>query len=86
MKRGQADAKLEAEGRIFADGTYLVRKEIKPGRYVTTDVEGCYWERQDRSGEIIDNNFTLSARRVQVTIKPSDYGFMSENCGQWRPA
>ncbi|AVT39637.1 hypothetical protein C6W10_27950 [Plantactinospora sp. BB1] len=86
VKRGQADAKLEADGRLFPDGTYLVRKEIKPGTYVTTDVKDCYWERQNRSGEIIDNNFVPSARRVQVTIRSSDYGFMSERCGQWRPA
>lgn len=86
VQRGQADANLEAQGRLFGEGTYRVGKEIKPGTYVTHDVDGCYWERQDSSGNTIDNYFTNGARRVQVTIRSSDYAFHSENCGQWRPA
>lgn len=86
MKRGEGDAKLEAEGRVFYDGTYRVGKDIKPGTYVVKDVDGCYWERQDRNGEIIDNNFINSAKRVQVTIRKSDYGFHAKGCGEWRPA
>ncbi|MCW3817888.1 hypothetical protein ONA91_25900 [Micromonospora sp. DR5-3] len=86
VQRGQADADLEAQGRLFGSGTYRVGKEIKPGTYVTHDVEGCYWERQNSSGNIIDNYFTNGARRVQVTIRSSDYAFNSENCGEWRPA
>lgn len=86
VKRGEADLKLASEGRLFGPGTFLVGKEIRPGTYVTTDVEGCYWERQNSSGEIIANNFIVSARRVQVTIRSSDYAFHSERCGEWRPA
>ncbi|WP_319463787.1 hypothetical protein [Micromonospora sp. RTP1Z1] len=86
VQRGKVDADLEAQGRLFGSGTYRVGKEIKPGTYVTTDVEGCYWERQNRSGNIIDNYFTSGARRVQATIRSSDYAFHSENCGEWRPA
>ncbi|MFG3417736.1 hypothetical protein [Micromonospora sp. NPDC048063] len=86
VRRGQADVKLEAEGRLFGPGTFRVGKETKPGTYVATDVEGCYWERQNSSGRIIDNYFTNSARRVQVTIRSSDYAFSSERCGEWRPA
>ncbi|SCE91668.1 hypothetical protein GA0070214_103253 [Micromonospora chaiyaphumensis] len=86
VQRGQADADLEAQGRLFGSGTYRVGKEIKPGTYVTHDVDGCYWERQNSSGNIIDNYFTNGARRVQVTIRSSDYAFHSENCGEWRPA
>ncbi|MBM7489151.1 hypothetical protein JOD64_000373 [Micromonospora luteifusca] len=86
VKRGQVDADLEAQGRIFGEGTFRVGKEIKPGTYVTTDVDGCYWERQNSSGDTIANYFTHSARRVQVTIHSSDYAFSSENCGEWRPA
>ncbi|MEU5725014.1 hypothetical protein ABZ783_24745 [Micromonospora sp. NPDC047738] len=86
VQRGQADADLEAQGRLFGSGTYRVGKEIKPGTYVTHDVQGCYWERQNSSGNIIDNYFTNGARRVQVTIRSSDYAFNSENCGEWRPA
>lgn len=86
VQRGKADADLEAQGRLFGPGTFLVNKEIRPGRYVTMDVEGCYWERQNRSGGTIDNNFVTSARRVQVTIRSTDFAFHSERCGQWRPA
>ncbi|MCX5115959.1 hypothetical protein OG992_02135 [Micromonospora sp. NBC_00362] len=86
VKRGQVDADLAAQGRIFDEGTFRVGKEIKPGTYVTTDVDGCYWERQDSSGHTIDNYFTNSARRVQVTIRSSDYAFSSQSCGEWRPA
>jgi hypothetical protein len=86
VQRGQVDADLEAKGRLFGPGTFRVGKEIKPGTYVTTGVDGCYWERQNRSGDIIDNYFTNSALRVQVTIRSSDYAFSSRNCGEWRPA
>lgn len=86
MKLGQADADLEAQGRMFGDGTYRVGKEIKAGTYVTRDVDGCYWERQNGSGETIANYFTNSAKRVVVTIRSSDYAFSTEGCGTWRPA
>lgn len=77
--------KLESEGRIFGDGVYRVGSEIKAGTYYSTDVEGCYWERTDANGEIIDNNFVNGAKRVQVTIRAGDYSFNSKNCGQWQP-
>lgn len=85
VQRGRADADLEAQGRLFGAGTFLVGKEIRPGTYVTLDVHDCYWERQNKSGETIDNGFYLSARRVQITIRSSDYAFHSEGCGEWRP-
>jgi hypothetical protein len=85
-KRGEAEARLQAQGRVFGDGTYRVGEQVKPGTYVARDVDGCYWERQDRNGETIDNNFTNSAKRVQVTIRASDYGFSTRGCGTWRPA
>jgi hypothetical protein len=85
--RGQAQAGLEASGRSFGNGVYRVGAQIKPGTYaIAGDIKDCYWERQDRSGRIIENNFILAAARVQVTIKPSDYAFSSQGCGQWKPA
>lgn len=86
IQRGQRDTQLEQQGRLFGDGTFLVGKEIKAGTYVTTDVKGCYWERQNRNGGIIDNDFLISARRVQVTIRSGDYAFHSEGCKTWKPA
>jgi hypothetical protein len=86
LGEGSAEMRLEGEGRIFHSGTYRVGKEIKPGTYaVTGEIEDCYWERKDRTGETIDNHFSVEARRVEVTIRSSDYTFTSQGCGQWRP-
>lgn len=85
IKRGQQHADLEAKGEIFYAGTFRVGDEVPPGTYaVEGDVENCYWERTNASGEIIDNNFVVGAKRVQVTIASSDYSFHSEGCGEWR--
>jgi hypothetical protein len=82
-----ADAvKAKENGTQFPDGTYLVDKDIKPGTYVVTNVENCYWERQDKNGNIIDNYVTMSALRVQVKIRSSDYAFFSSGCGEWKKA
>lgn len=78
--------RLIKEGRIFDSGLYRVNKEIKPGAYVSKNVTNCYWERQNRNGDIVANNFYREAARVQVTIRSSDYAFMSEGCSEWRPA
>lgn len=86
------DINLEATGRLFYDGTYRVSSKvkvghnIKPGTYVVHDVEDCYWERTNSHGSTIDNGFVLSAPRVEVTIRSSDYAFTAKGCGSWRPA
>lgn len=85
VQRGKVEADLAAQGRLFGSGTFLIGKEIQPGTYATTDVEGCYWERQHKAGGTIDNDFIPGARRVQVTIRSSDYAFHSERCGEWKP-
>jgi hypothetical protein len=83
--RIQADAAATAAGELFEDGTYRVGEEIKPGTYAIEGlINDCYWERNDRNGEIIDNWVTSSVKRVQVTIRSSDYSFHSERCGKWR--
>ncbi|MEU1969392.1 hypothetical protein ABZ541_29055 [Micromonospora sediminicola] len=86
LKRGQREVTLQEDGRVFGAGTYRVGKDIRPGTYVARDVQGCYWERQNRNGETIDNYFVNGAKRVQVTIRSSDYGFSTSGCGTWRPA
>jgi len=86
IARGRADIKLTASGREFGDGLWLVNKQIKPGTYVTSDVENCYWERQNRNGGVIANDFIIAAKRLQVTIRTSDYAFNSDGCGTWTPA
>jgi hypothetical protein len=83
---GEQD-RLEKAGRAFGPGVFRVGEQIKPGTYVAgAPGDGCYWERQDRKGEIIDNNFAANATRVEVTIRESDYAFNSRGCGDWRPA
>ncbi len=85
MTEGQQLAQAEARGELFYAGTFRVGAEIKPGTYVIDEAsEGCYWERLDASGEIIDNNFLAGATRVEVTIVASDYSFHNEGCGPWR--
>jgi hypothetical protein len=69
----------------FADGTYTIGKDIKPGTYRTTrgPVTDCYWERSTPGGDIIANGFVTNAPRgVTVTVR-QDEGFTSEGCGNW---
>lgn len=72
----------------FGGGTFRVSLtgsgNIQPGTYVAiTPGEGCYWERNSATGDIIENYFA-SGLRVQVTIAAEDYSFHSEGCGRWK--
>lgn len=50
------------------------------------EIRDCYWERQNSAGGILDKNFHLGARRVEVTSASSDYAFHSQGCsGPRRP-
>lgn len=77
----------------YSDGTYEVTakptdygREIAPGTYrVEGDLDGCYWERSTRGGNIIANNFASAAREITVTIASSDGLFKAERCGTWKP-
>jgi hypothetical protein len=70
----------------FGDGTYQVGKDIKAGTYRTRiGSPGCYYARLKGFGGSIDDiiaNDNTDAPAV-VTIKASDKGFMSQNCGTW---
>lgn len=84
LKDTTKEAQQYANGTRFSDGSYRVGKKIRPGTYVVRRVdEGCYWERLNRNGDIIDNNFVAGSSRVQVTIRSSDYTSHSEGCGSW---
>ncbi len=84
---------LCVEGNLFVNGetrqtinagTYRVGNEtgyVAPGTYAATDVDGCYWERLDAAGEIIDNNFVNAAPRVEFTVRASDYAINIQGCG-----
>lgn len=86
VTRGQQHADRRARGEIFYDGTHRVGAGgVQPGTYaIEGDISDCYWERTSASGDIIDNNFVVGARRVEVTVAGSDYSFHSDGCGEWR--
>lgn len=76
-------------GLMDQNGIYIVGADIHPGIYTSTGPSskyGCYWERlSGTSGDfddIIANDFVDSGR-MQVTIKPTDYAFNTEDCGTW---
>jgi len=75
---------VEGGRKIFGSGLYRVGKEIAPGTYVSRgNSGGCYWERLNRNGDIIANNFT-NGSRVQVTISSGDFEFNSDGCNTWK--
>jgi hypothetical protein len=81
----ELEASELASGVRIPSGVHRVGTEMQPGTYVTEgNLDGCYWERTDSTGEIIDNNFIGAALRAEVTVRASDYSFTSTNCGQWR--
>jgi hypothetical protein len=70
----------------FGEGTKKVGQDIAPGTYRgNLDSDFCYWERlKGFSGElddIIANNNATS--HEVVTIKETDVGFNSSDCGEW---
>lgn len=72
------------DGVRFGGGIHPVNTEIQPGTYVSEgNLENCYWEKLDASGNIIDNNFVTNALRVEVYIDASDFSFSSSGCGEW---
>lgn len=76
-------------GNVFYDGSHTVSATdplgIKPGRYRgVAQAQDCYWERTTASGDTIANDFvTYAPTGVVVTIRASDRGFSSSNCGPW---
>lgn len=74
------------QGEIFGGGSYRVGEDIQPGLYVTESDEGfdgCYWERLDSAGNIVENSFMHSGFRAEVYIAETDYSFYSNRCGTW---
>ncbi len=70
----------------FADGTYIVGTDIKPGTYrMRKSSSDCYYARlRGFSGtidDIIANDITRG--RAIITISARDKGFYSERCGTW---
>ena len=72
----------------FGDGVHEVGGDgTEPGTYSNSDSSrGCYWARLrgfgGEIGDIIANGFSYSIQIV--TIRSSDLGFESDDCGTWR--
>jgi putative cell wall-binding protein len=70
---------------LSGNGSYRVGADIQPGTYWTSATDGCYWERLnsfDGSFDSIIANDFASGPQI-VTIKASDVGFKTSNCGTW---
>lgn len=73
----------EPAGASVSNGDYLVGKDIEPGTYQCKDGgSNLYWEADDNSGEIIDNDLGSIARFTSdaYTIK------LSGCAGDWKRA
>lgn len=87
LDTSSAEVAAVANGTQFQGGVKRVGTDVQPGTYVSEgELDGCYWERQDSAGEIIDNNFVSAALRVEVRIAATDFAFSSSNCGTWKKA
>ncbi len=69
----------------FADGTYVVGKDIQAGTYQVKggQVHDCYWERTGAQGGTIANDYITFAPQGPVVTVYVGEGFVSERCGEW---
>jgi hypothetical protein len=64
------------------DGFYLVNVDISPGTWRSeSGYDQCYWERNNRQGDILGNHFGLSGG--VMTIRVSDFQVHMQGCGVW---
>ena len=72
----------------FGDGAYVVGLDIGPGTWTSPGGDSCYWARLSGfSGELkhIEANGLGGSNNI-LTIKSTDKGFESSNCGSWTKA
>lgn len=70
----------------FGRGTFIVGTDVRPGRYRSSSVNGCYWARLrgfDGSLREIIANGVRTHGHATVTIRRHDRGFQSRGCGTW---
>ena len=83
--KAKAEPKAEPGSVISGSaGTLVVGKDIKPGTYISKGNSaggGCYWERLDKAGNIIDNG--LPVGQGVVKVRASDAGFSTAGCADW---
>jgi hypothetical protein len=82
----QQQEEQQAPEPSFGDGVYQVGTDIQPGTYRTREGSpGCYYARlggfSNEMNDILANGVTDAP--AIVTIKPTDAGFESLDCGTW---
>lgn len=77
-----AQTEQRIEQNSFGNGVWEVGVDVQPGKYKTAGSSSCYWEKTDRSGEIIDND-ALDGPST-VVIEASVFTFTSQRCGTWQ--
>ena len=72
----------------IGDGTWLVGAEIAAGTYIAPGSVFCYWELLSGFGGTLDEIIAagFSEGRQIVTIKKTNAGFKTNDCGRWRLA
>lgn len=81
----QREAAIKVDEQTFAansipgDGTFVVGKDVQPGRYQSTGNTSCYWARLNANGDdIIDND--ISSGSSVVTVAASDGLIKTSGC------
>jgi hypothetical protein len=64
-------------------GNYLVNVDIAPGVWRNDgNSKGCYWQRSDKTGDIIANDFGMGGGTMYIA--PTDFSVeMDAECGNW---
>ena len=80
-----AEKPKAAEVTVDGNGTYEVGKDIKAGKYKSTDNSSiCYWARLrslDDEMDIKANHF--GGGDLTVIVRSTDKGFKTSNCNTW---
>jgi hypothetical protein len=73
---------IEQQTAPKKDGFYVVGWDIAPGLWRSTGVGAkCYWERQNVTQDIVDNDGGLAGGAAM--IQPTDFAFYAKGCGDW---
>jgi hypothetical protein len=76
-------AEAEAAANTFpGDGVFIVGQDVQPGTYKSDGGENCYWERNTKNGDIIDNH--LGSGPTVVVIKAGDFSITANRCAPFR--
>lgn len=73
---------IEQQTAPKKDGFYVVGSDIAPGLWRSTGTGAkCYWERQNVTQDIIDNDYGFAGGAAM--IQPTDFVFYAKGCGDW---